>query len=492
MQTLKHKQVTVSDNSVLSPLAMAVLVNGSLVGWGLDSDDRIASAVAAFTSGAISAVSAAVCTAVLVLDSNGTVRGFGNNHYGTLTPQAVGLGPVADIHAGLFFGAARLQDGGVRLWGRVEAAVLPPALVRCPVDVLGSCTGTSWNPAVLIPGWSETSSPSTRSASSIPVHDVTMGVHHTVVVLPHNAASGSAQLNASTVISFGAEFLGGESACFYDGMEGSRQNHESKWTQLAFSGEGNDSGGFVLTASAGSNHTLLLIGPAGRVVSYGSAADGMSDADVPAAARSGVMAISAGWGFSVALKADGRTLLVWGNASTLEKCGLAYGGNASAIVSGLGLHMIVGQGASDVQTLDSRTTVQALAAGGEHVLLLLSNGSVQAFGCSAHGQATVPTALQQPTAGAQAVSIAAGGAHSVVLLRSGRVLAWGANDMGQTDRQIADLTEALAVGAGPRTTVVQVTRGSMHMRTERPAPYTKTFMAGSNTRMLGKVCLPCR
>jgi alpha-tubulin suppressor-like RCC1 family protein len=69
----------------------------------------------------------------------------------------------------------------------------------------------------------------------------------------------------------------------------------------------------VLAVSAGLNFSLALMGPEGRVVAWGTGGWHPSLYDVPAAARAGVVAISAGYTHAVAVKADG-TLVVWGEA----------------------------------------------------------------------------------------------------------------------------------------------------------------------------------
>lgn len=84
-------------------------------------------------------------------------------------------------------------------------------------------------------------------------------------------------------------------------------------------------------------------------------------------------------------------------------------------------------------------TVAAVAAGGRHDLALLSNGTVLAWGDDTHGQlgdgtigtnhdAEVPIQVKRLV---NVIAIAAGGEHSLALLGNGTVEAWGANDDGQ-------------------------------------------------------------
>jgi alpha-tubulin suppressor-like RCC1 family protein len=87
-------------------------------------------------------------------------------------------------------------------------------------------------------------------------------------------------------------------------------------------------------------------------------------------------------------------------------------------------------------TLPAGVTARSVAAGGNHALLLGSNGEVYAWGRNASGQLglgdqasrTVPSRVVLPAA---AVSIAAGREFSVAALADGRVYAWGLNNDGQ-------------------------------------------------------------
>jgi alpha-tubulin suppressor-like RCC1 family protein len=80
--------------------------------------------------------------------------------------------------------------------------------------------------------------------------------------------------------------------------------------------------------------------------------------------------------------------------------------------------------------------VIAVAAGGEHSLALLSNGTVMAWGANREGQlgtgttasSHVPVAVPGLSG---VVAIAAGKEDSVALLGNGTVMTWGANEQGQ-------------------------------------------------------------
>jgi alpha-tubulin suppressor-like RCC1 family protein len=75
------------------------------------------------------------------------------------------------------------------------------------------------------------------------------------------------------------------------------------------------------------------------------------------------------------------------------------------------------------------------------MLLLMSDGSVKAFGDNHHGQTVVPKSQVRN----QAVKVAAGSNHSLVLLRDGTVVGFGSNLYGETDPMPS---EALPGGLG--------------------------------------------
>jgi hypothetical protein len=175
----------------------------------------------------------------------------------------------------------------------------------------------------------------------------------------------------------------------------------------------------VVAIAAGDLHSLALTTD-GRVVGWGAGtfvADPFDAANlgqvlIPTNATN-VVAIAAGGRHSLALRADG-TVVGWGNNS--------YGQTIPA----------------------SATNVVAIAAGGQHSLALLADGSVVGWGLNSHGEATgVPSPAQpydssgpviiggQPLS--NVVAIAAGGQHSLALLADGTVVAWGDNQYGQCE-----------------------------------------------------------
>jgi len=92
----------------------------------------------------------------------------------------------------------------------------------------------------------------------------------------------------------------------------------------------------------------------------------------------------------------------------------------------------------------------AIAAGGNHALTLLGDGSVLAWGTD------VPEAAKSGV-----IAIAAGGYFSMALKADGSVLAWGNNESGQTTTPI-DLSAA-SIAAGYSHSLAIVTPVSLQM-----------------------------
>ena len=144
----------------------------------------------------------------------------------------------------------------------------------------------------------------------------------------------------------------------------------------------------------------------------------------------GAARVAAGANFSLALMKDG-TVYAWG-----------YDGYGQ-----LGTSLTSGQSATPVQVTlasgDPLANVVAIAAGSNHALALLKDGSVYAWGRNYEGQlgngstsnTSTPVRVADPSDStrnlANITAIAAGGYHSLFLTASGTVYATGDNDNGQ-------------------------------------------------------------
>ncbi len=249
----------------------------------------------------------------------------------------------------------------------------------------------------------------------------------------------------------------------------------------------------VTAIAGGSDHTLALKSD-GTVWtwgnnSFGQIGDGTknnefskNDPDndqltpVQVSGLSGVRAIAASRGHSLALKADG-TLWAWGRNDlgqlgdgtdqerltpvqvlgpegsgfltdiTMIAAGGSYGGNSASVRSD-GILFIwgdnddgqLGDGSGNTRllpgTVPGLTGVKTVAIGGQHVIALKSDGTVWVWGYNYDGQLGISTdgdtntPVQVPgLTGVQAIS--AGSGHTAAVKEDGTVWVWGDDSYGQ-------------------------------------------------------------
>jgi alpha-tubulin suppressor-like RCC1 family protein len=139
---------------------------------------------------------------------------------------------------------------------------------------------------------------------------------------------------------------------------------------------------------------------------------------------SDVIAIAAGKSHSLALKSDG-SVIAWGFSQH----------NQSNVPAGL-------------------SDVIAIAAGGDHSLALKSDGSVVAWGSNSNHQTRVPTGLTD------VIAIAGGDFHSIALKSDGTVIAWGSNLQNQSSVP-TDLSDVIAIAAGGTHSLALKSDGSV-------------------------------
>jgi alpha-tubulin suppressor-like RCC1 family protein len=119
----------------------------------------------------------------------------------------------------------------------------------------------------------------------------------------------------------------------------------------------------------------------------------------------------------------------------------------------------------------------AIAAGGQHSLALLANGTVMAWGSNQFGQLgngseVTPSVPVQVSGLTGVTAVAAGGSHSLALLANGTVMAWGANESGQLGNgttnegsqvpvAVKGLTAVRAIAAGANDSFALMSNGTV-------------------------------
>jgi hypothetical protein len=183
-----------------------------------------------------------------------------------------------------------------------------------------------------------------------------------------------------------------------------------------------------VSVAAGADHNLAIADD-GSIVAWGL--DDSGQTDVPNAVSS-VLSVAAGESHSLALLASG-TVVAWGDNT--------YGQTSLPNVLVPYLTVYGGWGEPIQINNPFWIPVQAIAAGGNHNLALLTNGTVVAWGDNSFGQASPPSNLSN------VVGITAGYLHSAALCSNGTVVVWGDDTFGQTNVPTG-LSNVVAIAAG--------------------------------------------
>ena len=269
---------------------------------------------------------------------------------------------------------------------------------------------------------------------------------------PVGGVSGVTRLAAGnafsvTLDSGGAVWAWGNNASGQLGDGSAPTDHSAP---VAVSGLGVGSG--VVEIAAGASPALALKSD-GSVWAWGNNASGQlgsgdapTDHPVPVqvSGLGGVVAITAGDTFSLALKSDG-SVLAWGNnASGQLGDGSAPADHSSPVAVGA---LGIGSG------------VARIVGGGTHSIALTADGRVYAWGNNASGQVgdgSAPADQHVPIligGLSNIVDIAAGRAHSVAVASDGTVFSWGDNILGQlgdgtnTKRSVPGPVTGLGIGS---------------------------------------------
>jgi len=205
----------------------------------------------------------------------------------------------------------------------------------------------------------------------------------------------------------------------------------------------------VTAVSAGLLHGLALTDEAGGKV-YGWGANSYGEITVPVAAQSNVVAISAGWHGSLAVKSDG-TLVYWGYNSA--------DANSLALLP----------------TADAGQKFVGAALGDNQAVAFDDAGKGYAWGWNSFGAATLPAALT----GKQIVSVASGERMSAAVTSDGGVVTWGYDGYTGTGSDTSDFAYVPSTLTAPITQVdVGVTHVVARIRPDL-APVTGPAITGS-------------
>jgi alpha-tubulin suppressor-like RCC1 family protein len=219
----------------------------------------------------------------------------------------------------------------------------------------------------------------------------------------------------------------------------------------------------VKAIAAGGEHSLALLSN-GRVMAwgeneYGELGDGgLKSSDVPVAVQglTGVTAIAAGGEHSLALLSNGK-VMAWGSD------GFGQLGSAEEEAE------TPGESFSDVPVaVDGVSGATAIAAGARYSLALLSDGTAMAWGEDRAGQlgdGSIARGKEMPVAVsglAGATAIAAGGEHSLALLGNGSVVAWGEDKDGELGNGTAGEPSDVPVAVSGLSQVVGIAAGGFH------------------------------
>lgn len=221
----------------------------------------------------------------------------------------------------------------------------------------------------------------------------------------------------------------------------------------------------VTAGDDGAQFTVIVTNSQGTVTSGAATLTAVSAAvaapTTPFAQVAASRSATASESFTVVKRSNG-TVSAWG-----------YGAEGQR---GDGTNPATASDTPSTVTLPAGVLARAVAAGGNHALLLSTAGDVYAWGRNTSGQLglndqaarNVPTKVTLPGA---AVSIAAGREFSVAALADGRVFTWGLNGDGQlgngsrfsslTPVEVTGLAGATAVAAGNAHVLALLGSGSV-------------------------------
>ena len=245
--------------------------------------------------------------------------------------------------------------------------------------------------------------------------------------------------------------------------------------------------GCGLTAIALAGLLLALAGPASasaaspsavgwgenEVGQLGNGTTANSEVRSAVSGLSGVTALAGGRRFSLALLSDG-TVVSWGE-NAWGQLGDGTNTGPSTCPAAYAEGGAVACSTTPVQ-VKGLSGVLAIAAGAQHGLALLSNGTVMAWGANGNGQFGDGTETNSdvpvPVSGlSEVTAIAAGQDSSFALLKNGTVMSWGENGWGvlghgssnppqDLPAPVSGLTDATAIAVYLNTGLALLSNGT--------------------------------
>jgi alpha-tubulin suppressor-like RCC1 family protein len=346
----------------------------------------------------------------------------------------VSVNPIkASIAAGVGHSLALKTDGTLLSWGANNQGQLgdststtraTPVSVANALDIVAIAAGTGFSLALKSDGkllaWGDDGDGQLGdntefSSKSSPTN---VAVATDIIAIAAGAEFSLALKSDGTVLSWGDNLSGqlGDSA------------DELRQPQPVLVTNATD----VIAIAAGALHSLALKAD-GTVLSWGSDTFGQLGNDSTLKAQlapvsvlnaSNIVAIAAGSGHSLALKADG-TLLSWGSDNNGQL------GNNDSLTNN-----------PTPVSVSSAKDIIAIAAGTSHSLALKADGTLLSWGSDTAGElgnndelSNSPIAV--PVADAMNIVAIAAGSHSLALKADGTLLSWGSNLDGQLGANLA-------------------------------------------------------
>ena len=198
---------------------------------------------------------------------------------------------------------------------------------------------------------------------------------------------------------------------------------------------------------------------------------------------SNMVAVAAGYDFSVALRFDG-TVYTWGGGIQSSPTAVSGLKNIASVAAGQSGILALDRngnvwqwslGGAPVQ-VQGLSNIAAIDAGGSHYLALTFYGDVYAWGGNWNGQLgignTTDSTAPKKVNLYNIVDIAAGQAHSLAVAFDGTVYAWGQNSYGELGDgtttssnvpvQVKTIKKAVQVSAGNETSMARTKDGKLY------------------------------